>query len=158
VSKQEDRQALVEAVATAAADFGAAAGVVDAAVAAALGVNATDLRILAAVHRDGRLTASEAAAAARLSLSATTTALQRLVRGGLLLRGHDPGDHRRVVLTLTARAAQVVEDSYGPLGREGLAYLASWTGAELEVIRRFLLDGVAFQHRHADRVRRAAGS
>jgi DNA-binding MarR family transcriptional regulator len=140
-------------VAVAAADFGAAADAVDQAVAASLGVNQTDLRILGAVHQAGRLTAGDAATAAALSLSATTTAIQRLVGAGLLRREADPDDHRRVALTVTARAARRIEDSYGPIGREGRAQLRRWSDDDLGIIRRFLEEGIAFQRRHADRIR-----
>jgi DNA-binding MarR family transcriptional regulator len=150
VSKQ--REALAAEVARAAADFGAASDAVDQAVSARLGVNRTDLRILDSVHRAGALTAGEAAAAASLSPAATSTAIQRLVAVELLRREADPGDRRRAVLTLTATAAAVIEDCYGPIGREGLTALAGWSARELQVIRRFLADGIAFQRRHADRI------
>jgi DNA-binding MarR family transcriptional regulator len=150
-----DRGQLMDDVAVAAADFGAAADAVDQAVAATLSINQTDLRILGAVHQAGRLTAGDAASAAALSLSATTTAIQRLVGAGLLCREADSADHRRVALTVTAHAARRIEDSYGPIGREGRAQLDRWSDAELSVIRRFLQEGVAFQHRHAERIRQA---
>jgi DNA-binding MarR family transcriptional regulator len=153
VSKQSDRRQLMDDVAVAAADFGAAADAVDQAVAASLGVNQTDLRILGAVHQAGRLTAGDAASAAALSLSATTTAIQRLVGAGLMRREADPADHRRVALTVTDHAARRIQGSYGPIGREGRAQLRRWSDADLSVIRRFLQDGVAFQRRHAERIR-----
>jgi DNA-binding MarR family transcriptional regulator len=140
-------------VAVAAADFGAAADAVDQAVATTLGINQTDLRILGAVHQAGRLTAGDAASAAALSLSATTTAIQRLVGAGLLRREADAADHRRAALTITPDAAQRIEDSYGPIGREGRAQLNRWSDADLRVICRFLMDGIAFQRRHAERIR-----
>jgi DNA-binding MarR family transcriptional regulator len=140
-------------VAVAAADFGAAADAVDQAVATTLGINQTDLRILGAVHQAGRLTAGDAASAAALSLSATTTAIQRLVAAGLLRREADAADHRRAALTITPDAAQRIEGSYGPIGREGRAQLNRWSDADLRVICRFLVDGIAFQRRHAERIR-----
>jgi len=155
VSKQSDRRRLLDDVASAAADFGAAADAVDQAVAISLGVNQTDLRILGAVHQAGSLTAGEAASAAALSLSATTTAIRRLVSAGLLRRDPDSADHRRAALTVTPHAAQTIEDGYGPIGREGRATLQRWSDADLTVIRRFLQDGIAFQHRHAERIHRS---
>lgn len=152
MSKQSDGR-LRDDVALAAADFGAAAGIVDEAVAAVLGVNQSDLRILAAVHQAGSLTAGAAASAAALSLSATSTAIQRLVQAGLLRRGPDTTDQRRAALTLTARASQVIQDSYGPIEREGRARLDRWPDRDLRVIAEFLRDGVAFQRRHAARIR-----
>jgi DNA-binding MarR family transcriptional regulator len=158
VSKQSDHLQLLADVAAAAADFGAAADAVDEAVAVALGVNRTDLRILGAIYRGGRLTAGEAARAATLSPAATSTAIQRLVAAGLVRRGPDPADRRRATLTLTVHAHGVIEDSYEPIGREGEAELGRWSPAELAVILRFLRDGTGFQHRHADRIREAPHS
>jgi len=155
VSKQSDRRRLLDDVASAAADFGAAADAVDQAVAISLGVNQTDLRILGAVHQAGRLSAGDAASAAALSLSATTTAIRRLVSAGLLRRDPDSADQRRVALTITPRAARKIEDGYGPIGREGRATLQRWSDADLTVIRRFLQDGIAFQRRHVERIRQS---
>lgn len=151
MSKQSERR-LRDEVAAAAADFGAAADLVDDAVAAVLGVNQTDLRILGAVRAAGRLTAGAAASAAALSPSATSTAIQRLVGAGLLHREPDTVDQRRAALTLTARASEVIENSYGPIGREGREQLDRWSDDDLVVVRRFLEDGIAFQRRHAARI------
>lgn len=112
-----------------------------------------DLRILGAVHQAGRLTAGDAASVAALSLSATTTAIQRLVGAGLLCREADSADRRRIALSVTERAARRIEASYGPIGREGRALLNQWSEADLSVIRRFLQEGAAFQRRHAERIR-----
>lgn len=154
MSKQSEREQLIADVAVAAADFGAAADAVDEAAAAALTVNASDLRILGAVHEAGTLTAGDAAAAASLSPAATSTAIQRLVGAGLLRRCPDPADRRRATLSLTIRAATVIKDSYGPIAEQGKAELDHWSEAELITIKMFLQEGVRFQHRHADRIRR----
>jgi len=152
MSKQSGREQLIAEVAVAAADFGAAAGAVDEAVAAALRVNATDLRILGAVHEAGTLTAGDAAAAASLSPAATTSAIQRLVSAGLLHRRPDPADRRRATLTLTSHAADAIHDSYGPIAEQGKVELDHWSDPELITIKRFLENGIRFQYRHAERI------
>ena len=154
MSKQSEQEQLIVDVAAAAAGFGAAAGAVDEAVAAALAVNATDLRILGAVHEAGAVTAGDAAVAAALSPAATSTAIQRLVGAGLLHRQPDPTDRRRATLTLTTRAVAVIQDSYGPIAEQGRAELELWSDGELITIKRFLENGIRFQHQHADRIRR----
>lgn len=153
VSKQSGREQSLDRVAAAAAGFGAAADAVDSAVAAVLGVNRTDLTILGAVHHVGRLTAGDAATAARLSPAATSAAIRRLVGAGLLRREIDPKDRRRAALTVTERAGGIIEQAYGPIGRGGRAELERWTSEELAVIESFLTTGIQFQQHHAARIR-----
>jgi DNA-binding MarR family transcriptional regulator len=150
VSKQSD---LVERAARAAADFGAANTEVDDAVAAVLGVNATDRRIVGLVFAAGSLSAGALAGAVGLSPAATTTAVQRLVAAGHLVREVDPADRRRTVLTLTESAAEVIRCSYGPVAEEGTRILAGYRPEELALIERFLLAGIDLQRRHAARIR-----
>jgi DNA-binding MarR family transcriptional regulator len=159
VSKQSDPDLpdLPERVAAAAADFGSAADEVDAAVAEALGVNRTDLRIVGAVALAGELSAGALSAAVALSPAATTTAVQRLVAAGHLTRAVDPADRRRTVLTLTASAAALVERAYGPVASEGRAALDDYTPAELAAVERFLRAGIALQRHHAARIRAEVG-
>ncbi|GAA0270100.1 MarR family transcriptional regulator [Cryptosporangium japonicum] len=153
MSKQSERDALVESAARAAAEFGAAAGAVDEQACAVLGVNPTDAAILAALHVQGRLTAGETAAAVNLSPAATSTAIQRLAAAGHLTRTPDPTDRRRAVLVLTASAREVITAIYDPIATEGVAALAEYSDEELRVITRFLDQGRALQLAHAARVR-----
>jgi DNA-binding MarR family transcriptional regulator len=150
VSKQSDPR---DRVAEASADFGAAADEVDAAVAEAMGVNRTDLRIVGAVALAGELSAGALAQAVRLSPAATTTAVQRLVAAGHLTREVDPIDRRRTVLALTPGAAEQIELAYGPVATEGRQALDGYSAAELAVVERFLRDGIALQRTHAARIR-----
>ncbi len=153
MSKQTARVRLIERVAQATADFGAATDAVDAAAAEAFGVNRTDLRILGAVQRNGQLTAGGLAAAAGLSPAATTTAIQRLVAAGHLTRETDEADRRRVVLALTDDAKRLSERVYGPLGRAGRTELQRFTDAELGLIGTFLQRGGRLQLAQAERIR-----
>src|SRR5919112_5625370 len=130
MSKQRVDDAAVR-VALLSADFGAASDEIDAAAARVFGVNRTDLRILDLVNRSGRLSAGLLAAAAGLSPAATTTAVQRLVTAGHLVRAVDPADRRRVVLTLTDSAVALVRSCYGPLGAATLRLLRSMSPPDL---------------------------
>jgi len=150
VSKQS---AARDRVAESAAEFGAAADEVDAAVAEALGVNRTDLRIVGAVALAGELSAGALAQAVQLSPAATTTAVQRLVAAGHLTREVDPVDRRRTVLALTPGAAERIEHAYGPVAAEGRRALDGYTAAELAVVERFLREGITLQRAQAARIR-----
>jgi hypothetical protein len=70
VSKQQVSRALLAEAAQAAAGFGAAAGAVDEAAAAAFGVNRTDLRIIGLLDQAGTLSAGQLSAAANSCRSA----------------------------------------------------------------------------------------
>jgi DNA-binding MarR family transcriptional regulator len=139
--------------ARAAADFGAAADVVDEAAAAAFGVNRTDLRILGLVHAAGTLSATALSAAAKLSPAATTTAIHRLRAAGYLTRTVDDGDRRRAVVALTPRAEKLIARVYGPVERAGHRVLADYSHAEVALISGFLRRGIAMQLAEADRIR-----
>jgi DNA-binding MarR family transcriptional regulator len=152
MSKQRVDDAAVR-VALLSADFGAASDEIDAAAARVFGVNRTDLRILDLVNRSGRLSAGLLAAAAGLSPAATTTAVQRLVTAGHLVRAVDPADRRRVVLTLTDSAVALVRSCYGPLGTATLQLLRSMSPAELATVEAFLSAGVTLQREAAARIR-----
>ena len=153
MSNQSGPAELVQRVAQASADFGAANTEVDDAVADLLGVNGTDRRIVGLVFTAGPLSAGALAAAAGLSPAATTTAVQRLVAAGHLVREIDPGDRRRTVLTLTDSATEVVRRSYGPVAEEGMRILGGYRPDELALIDRFLRAGIDLQRRHAARIR-----
>ncbi|MET8153433.1 MarR family transcriptional regulator [Actinoplanes sp. NPDC005259] len=139
--------------AQAAADFGAAADLVDDAAAAVFGVNRTDLRILGLVSEAGTLTAAALAGAAKLSPAAATTAVQRLVAAGHLTRTVDAADRRRAVIALTPTAVDLIEGVYGPIAKAGRRELARYSAAELELITGFLRRGIALQLAQAERVR-----
>ena len=137
------------------ADFGAASDEIDAAAAQVFGVNRTDLRILDLVNRAGSMSAGVLAVAAGLSPAATTTAVQRLVAAGHLVRAVDPGDRRRVVLTLTDSPGALVDSCYGPLGA-ALRLLATMSPTDLATVEAFLRAGVALQREAAGRIRTMA--
>jgi DNA-binding MarR family transcriptional regulator len=156
VSKQQVSRALLAEAAQAAAGFGAAAGAVDEAAAAAFGVNRTDLRIIGLLDQAGTLSAGQLSAAAGLSPAATSTAIQRLLAAGYLTRGADGQDRRRAVLALTPPAAGLLTESYAPVGEAGLAELDRYSAAELTLITGFLRRGEQLQISQASRIRSLA--
>ncbi|HET6532715.1 MAG TPA: MarR family transcriptional regulator [Actinoplanes sp.] len=147
------KQSAVAQAARAAARLGAANDAVDAAAAAVLGVNRTDLRILGLVLDAGALAAGPLATAANLSPAATSTAIQRLVTAGYLSREVDSGDRRRAVVTVTPTAADLLHRVYGPIEGAGHRELARYTAAELAVILDFLHRGERMQLDQAARIR-----
>jgi DNA-binding MarR family transcriptional regulator len=135
------------------AEFGAAADEVDAAAAATLQVNRTDLRILGIVEAEPGITATAVARAVSLSPAATTTALQRLTASGYLIREPSTEDRRSVVLSLTKAARRIIDQIYGPLAAAGLHEIEGYSESELSLIADFLSRGVVVQYKQASRIR-----
>ena len=75
--------------------------VFDEAAAARLRVNSTGLRCLDIVQRLGQVTAGELAREAGLTTGAVTSVVDRLVDLGYAVREADPGDRRKVLISLT---------------------------------------------------------
>jgi DNA-binding MarR family transcriptional regulator len=85
--------------------------------------------------------------------AAITTALDRLERAGLASRSPDPADRRRVLAVPTDQAVQRTTQIWGPLERDGMARLATYTVDQLEFLAAFLDAGTELQQRHTVRVR-----
>jgi DNA-binding MarR family transcriptional regulator len=151
VSKQLDDPR--ELAARAVADLKAANDAVDAAAAAMLGINRTDLRILGLLLEAGTLAAGPLAEAAHLSPAATSTAIQRLMAAGYLSRDRDERDGRRAVVRLTPSAVAGLDRIYAPIRRAGLTELARYSDDEIAVIVDFLGRGRRMQLHQADRIR-----
>jgi DNA-binding MarR family transcriptional regulator len=147
------RDELLGAVSREVAEFQSAADKMDEAVAQRLGINRTDLRCLGLLFARGALSAGQLARASGLSPGAATTALDRLERAGYAIRMRGAHDRRSVLVELTPVARQLIDDLYGPVGREGQAFLARYSDEELIFLREFLRAGRALQTKHAARIR-----
>jgi DNA-binding MarR family transcriptional regulator len=87
-------------------DLGADIDAVGRAAAGLIGINQTDLICLNALFRDGPMSAGRLAAVIGLTSGATTTAIDRLERGGYARRRADPADRRKVVVEASTEGAQ----------------------------------------------------
>ncbi len=110
----------------------------DAAAAAALGVNRTDLRCLTILNDRGPLPASRLADALGLTRGATTTALDRLERAGYARRTAHAEDGRSVLVTLTETGQTRIAAIWHPLRERGKRHLAGYSADELALVARFL--------------------
>ncbi|MFI6391029.1 MarR family winged helix-turn-helix transcriptional regulator [Nonomuraea sp. NPDC050547] len=147
------KQSRIEAVARAVQDLQDATDLIDELAARRLGVNRTDVRCLSRLTARGPLTASELAAGAGLTGGAATTAIDRLERAGLAERVRDTADRRRVLVHLSERGREAVEEVWGPIAAEARAGLRRYTVAELDVVETFLRLALLNQTRHAERLR-----
>jgi DNA-binding MarR family transcriptional regulator len=79
----------------------------------------------------------------RLNSASVTALVDRLERLGHVRRERDPGDRRRVLLTVTPEAKAVGWAFFGPLMARLLDTLRGYREDELAVIHRFLTDTAA---------------
>ncbi len=123
-------------------------------VAAFLGINRTDARVLDLVDREGPATAGRLAELAHLSPAAMTTALDRLERSGYVRRRRDAADRRRVLVEMTERGRRRTWEVFGPLVEASDRELERLSAAELEAVIRFLRLVSGFNARQLERVKR----
>ncbi len=155
---KEIHQGLVGSVAREIAEFQDAGNLVDEAVAEQLGINRTDQRCLGLLAMQGAMGAGQLAAATELSPGAMTAALDRLEKLGYVRRVRSVTDRRSVLVEIMPSVKQLIEDFYGPIGREGMAQLEQYSDAELAFLRDFLRKGREMQTRHSARIRSRANT
>jgi DNA-binding MarR family transcriptional regulator len=124
-------------------ELGEAAGLLEQVMADRLGLARTDLGVLSLLAMHGPQAAGELAEATGLTTGAVTGCLDRLERVGFARRSADPGDRRRVMVTLRMERLGRVAELNHPLVEALSALDAKLTGAQGEMV--------------ADYVRRAAG-
>ncbi len=112
-------------------------------VAAALGINRTDLRCLDILDQRGALTAGQLADAMHLSSGAVTTLVDRLERAGYARRVRDTTDRRRVLIDLDPATVSRTMAFYAPLYHGSVRLLEGRTDEELELMIDFLERGTA---------------
>ncbi|MEV4618086.1 MarR family transcriptional regulator [Asanoa sp. NPDC049573] len=127
----------------------------DAAVAARLGVNRTDGACLDVLDQlGGSATAGELAAALRLTSGSTTTMIDRLTGAGYVARVPDPGDRRRVVVTLTPTARERIGEIFGPIAAAGAEVFRPYSAAQLDLVRELLTAATSVLTAQIDRLGR----
>ena len=106
------------------------------------GLGRTDVRaviaIMDATRRGEPLTAGGLGAAVGLSSASVTALVDRLERAGHVHRVRDPADRRRVVLQMSEASMAAGAAFFGGLQRELVAAMDGFSGADLDVVRRWL--------------------
>jgi DNA-binding MarR family transcriptional regulator len=102
----------------------------------------TDMRALVAIMDAGRtgetMTPGRLGEELNLTSPSVTALVDRLERQGHLRRVRDHHDRRRITLEIEPRALALGAEFFGPLNRELLAAMATFSDAQLEVAGRFL--------------------
>jgi DNA-binding MarR family transcriptional regulator len=132
----------------------AAVDAVDAAAAAYLQVNRTDLRCLEILTQNDSVLPSQLAVQLGLTTGSVTTMLDRLERLGYVTRSADPADRRKVVIRITTKATRKAAKIYGPIALEGERdVLSRYSAAELRVLLDYHRRSRQLQEHHAARIR-----
>lgn len=108
------------------------------AIADQLGLGPTDLKCLDAARDETQLTPGRLAEITGLSTSATTAALDRLERRGLIKRLRDEHDRRRVFVLSTGQHESETSRLYAPLAAATSEILDHYTIEQLRLITDFL--------------------
>ena len=110
----------------------------DAAAAARLGLNETDLRGLALLRDHGPCQPSRLAGWLGLTRGATTTVLGRLEGAGYIARADNSRDGRSHFVELTSSAHAMLDEIWRPIHAKGRDHLADYSDAQLRLLTRFM--------------------
>ena len=121
------------------------------------GLHPTDLHALIAVmHAERRgdpLTPGRLGEALELSSGATTAVIDRLERAGHVKRVRDSADRRVVHLLHDAPGRTLASSFFRPLAARSHAVMDEFSGAELEIVLRFMQGITAAMTAHHEEVR-----
>lgn len=104
-----------------------------------LGVTGPQRLVLKIVARAPGITAGAVSDAAQVHPSTLTGILERLVRGGFLVRARDADDGRRARFEVTAEGRRLAETRTGTVEGAVLASLDGFSAEERAAIRRWLV-------------------
>jgi DNA-binding transcriptional ArsR family regulator len=123
-----------------------------------IGINATDLNCLNIVALSGPLTAGDLARSTGLTTASITGVIDRLEEGGFVRRERDPGDRRRVIVTLNfGPALAEIGPTFGPLVLAWQQAAAGYSDADLQLLVGFQQRFVEIVQEQLGRLRGAAG-
>ena len=110
-------------------------------------LNQTDMRalqfLIAAGHQGQLATPGAIAAHLSISTASTTKLLDRLERGGHIVREQHPSDRRALVISITAETRRAAIETVGRHHARRFHAAARLTPAEREIVTRFLRDVAA---------------
>ena len=147
VKPSRSRTQILEEVRQASRAWSTATVVMHAALAARLGLHATDHKAVDVLLQAGPMTAGELAERMGLTSSAITTMVDRLER--------DSEDRRRVIVrpTVTAEFGERFMALMAPMLADYSKYLAGLTTEELDLVKRYLTETVTLTEAHIRRLR-----
>jgi DNA-binding MarR family transcriptional regulator len=143
-TNQESKQALAGRLMLAMRRSSAAGVLHSQAVARRVGINSSDLECLDLILMKGPSTAGDIARHTGLTSGAVTGLIDRLERLGLVERAADPGDRRKVLVRVRARAIAPIAAQFAPMEKTMQALLAGYSKDELKLLIDFAERGADF--------------
>lgn len=142
-----DRNRLIDEIATMTMRKQDVTEAYDEAVGEAYGLSASERRCLSALY-EGPQPAGAIAAATGLTPAAVTALVDRLEARGFVRRTRSLEDRRKVLVEWEQPSRDLADRYYGPIARDGHAFLGTFSSDELEVIHRFAEGVLGLQERH----------
>ena len=132
------RRNLVEGILAAGRESSAATVMLHTAIAERSGLTATDTKTIDTLIRLGPVTAGELAGYTGLATASVTSLIDRLEKKGLVRRGRDSRDRRRVIVEPVLERIADSQNVFGPI-RDGFALvLENYGDKQLETILDFM--------------------
>ncbi|HEX5988454.1 MAG TPA: MarR family transcriptional regulator [Nocardioides sp.] len=125
------------------------------AVAAHMGLSATDEKILDLLERHGPLSAGQLVEHTGLAPSSITAAVDRLERNGFVDRARDDVDKRRVTVVLRQDRLAEAQPLFADLARRLKRVYDGYSDDDLAVVLRFMEESTAAQHAATEKLTQA---
>jgi DNA-binding MarR family transcriptional regulator len=122
------------------------------AVAARLGLSATDEKILDLLEREGPVTAGQLVERTRLAPSSITAAVDRLQRNGFVRRRPHAQDRRRVTVEMCSERLDEAQHLFADLAHRLQKLYSGYSDDELAAALRFTRDATAAQRAATDQL------
>lgn len=107
------------------------------AAAARYGLGITDMKTLGVLMQEGSMTAGQIAKRLSVTTGAVTSLIDRLERRNLVIRGPDPTDRRKVIVSVNWQTLSSGENVYQSIGEAFARLYATYTTDELEFLVRY---------------------
>lgn len=139
-----ERSELLQSTLTLGRELSARTLMFHAAIAAHVGLSATEHKALDLLSRAGSMTAGQLAELSGLTTGAVTGLVDRLEKSGFVKRERDPKDRRRVVINPQIdKMEQDIGPLFGPMSQRMEQLMASYSDQELATIHDFLTQSIA---------------
>ncbi len=112
-----------------------------------LGINATDYQFLNLLDLSGGETPKALADLTGLTTGGVTVALDRLERGGYIVRERNPADRRSVIVRVVPEKINAIQQRYREINAGIDQIFASFSEAELRTVRDFFTRANALRPR-----------